>query len=339
MDTQELRKQVLADLSGLKTIADCGAFHQKYLAKSGSITSALSGLGKVAPEKRKEVGQELNLLKRDIESKLFAIQEQIKDKEMLQRLNNDPLVDITIPKLNARKGVLHPITVVTREIEQIFSSMGFIVEDGAEIVTEFENFDSLNIPSTHPARDMQDTFWLSNGGVLKTHTSASQNRMLKKYGPEFAAIFPGRCFRNENMDASHETTFFQVEGMMVGKDVSIANLIYFMKTMLSAVFKKDIAVRLRPGYFPFVEPGFELDASCMFCDAKGCSVCKQGGWVELCPCGMVHPKVLELGGVDPDKYTGFAFGLGLTRLAMMKFGINDIRTLNSGNLDFLGGNS
>jgi phenylalanyl-tRNA synthetase alpha chain len=182
---------------------------------------------------------------------------------------------------------------------------------------------------------MQDTFWLSNGQVLKTHTSASQNRLLKKYGPEFRAIFPGRCFRNEAVDASHENTFFQVEGLMVGENVSVANLIYFMKQALTAVFQKDINVRLRPGFFAFVEPGFELDASCMFCGGSGCSICKHTGWIEFCGCGMIHPNVLLMGGVDPTKYQGFAFGFGLTRLAMMKYGINEIRHFNSGNLEFL----
>ena len=176
---------------------------------------------------------------------------------------------------------------------------------------------------------------ISNGEVLKTQTSAGQNRILRKYGAPCKVIFPGRCFRNENVDASHENTFFQLEGMMVGENISIANLIYFMKKMLSEVFKQDVNVRLRPGYFPFTEPSFELDASCMFCGGKGCPTCKNGGWIELCPCGMIHPRVLEMGGVDTSKYQGFAFGLGLTRLAMMKYGINEIRNLNSGNVKFL----
>ena len=155
---------------------------------------------------------------------------------------------------------------------------------------------------------------------------------MKKYGAPLKAIFPGRCFRNEELDASHENTFFQMEGMMIDKDVSIANLIYFMKTLLSEIFKKDVEVRLRPGYFPFVEPGFELDIKCLYCEGKGCKVCKHGGWIELCPCGMIHPNVLKMGGIDPEEYSGFAFGLGLSRLAMMKYGINDLRILNSGDL-------
>ena len=294
----------------------------------------LRDLKNVDAEKRSEVGASLNLQLRDKENQLRMMEQKAKQDEVNKKLEGDKLVDITIPNLEARVGYLHPITRVQKEVEEVFKSMGFIVEEGNEIVTEFENFDSLNVHANHPARDMSDTFWLSDGRMLKTHTSAMQNEMLKKYGPEFRAIFPGRCFRNEAIDATHDNTFFQLEGMMVGRDVSIANLIYFMKEMLSAVFKKDIKVRLRPGYFPFVEPGFELDASCMFCDG-GCSTCKQSGWIELCPCGMIHPNVLEQGGVDPKKYQGFAFGLGLTRLAMMKYGINEIRHFNSGNLEFL----
>jgi phenylalanyl-tRNA synthetase alpha chain len=188
---------------------------------------------------------------------------------------------------------------------------------------------------------MQDTYYLSTNQLLKTHTSAAQNAILKKYTPELEAdrpirvIFPGRCFRNEKIDACHENTFFQMEGVMVDKDISISNLIYFMKTMLSEVFQQDITVRLRPGFFPFVEPGFELDIQCTICGGKGCPSCKDSGWLELCPCGMIHPNVLIAGGLDPEKYTGFAFGLGLTRLAMMRYGIKDIRVFNSCNLKSL----
>ena len=171
--------------------------------------------------------------------------------------------------------------------------------------------------------------------LFRSHTSAAQNAIMRKYGPPLRAIFPGRCFRNEALDASHENTFFQMEGMMIDKDISISNLIYFMKTMLSQVFERDISVRLRPGFFPFVEPGFELDISCLICGGEGCSTCKGSGWIELCPCGMIHPNVLKAGGIDPEEYTGFAFGLGLTRLVMMKYGVKDIRDLNSGNLKAL----
>jgi phenylalanyl-tRNA synthetase alpha chain len=339
MDIKKLESEIKAELAKIKTDAEAGAFHQKYLSKSGVVSGLMVDLRNMPGDQRAAAGAAINALKRETEEQLFSLQRAIKENEINEKLNNDKLVDITLPNacvcVGNEKGALHPITRVSMEVEEVFRSMGFIVERGDEVATEFENFDSLNIPKNHPARDMQDTFWLSNGQVLKTHTSAVQNRLLKTYGPEFRAIFPGRCFRNEAVDASHENTFFQLEGMMVGEDVSVANLIYFMKSMLSAVFKKDIQVRLRPGYFSFVEPGFELDASCVFCDGKGCQTCKQGGWIELCPCGMIHPKVLEMGGVDPKKYQGFAFGLGLTRLAMIKYGIREIRHFNSTNVEFL----
>ena len=215
--------------------------------------------------------------------------------------------------------------------------MGFIIEDGLEIQTEYNNFEAVNIPKNHPARDMQDTYYLENGQLLKTHTSAAQNTIMRKYGAPnpgetLKVLFPGRCFRNENIDACHENTFFQLEGMMIGEDISISNLIYFMKVLLTEVFERDVKVRLRPGFFPFVEPGFELDINCAICGGSGCPTCKQSGWLELLPCGMIHPNVLKMGGIDPEKYTGFAFGLGLTRLAMMKYNIKDIRLFNSGNL-------
>ena len=267
--------------------------------------------------------------------------EELKKKEVEREIASMRPFDITAPS-NIVKGSYHPITLVQRQCEAIFKSMGFTVEDYSEIVTDYECFESLNIPKHHPARDMQDTYYLDNGQLLKSQTSAAQNAILKKYGKNLIengvpikAIFPGRCFRNEATDACHENTFFQMEGVMVDKNISISNLIFFMKTMLSEVFQKDINVRLRPGFFPFVEPGFELDISCLICGGEGCPSCKHSGWLELCPCGMIHPNVLREGGIDPDEYTGFAFGLGLTRLAMMKYGIKDIRDLNSGSLKAL----
>jgi len=306
--------------------------------KIACVKAEMQNLRDIEPSKRASEGQRLNALKRDLEAQLEKCYRDKEAQELAEKLNNEPLVDITIPDLGAKNGGLHPITIVTREVEEVFANMGFIIEDGPEIVTEFECFDSLNCPASHPARDMQDTFWLNDGRCLRTQTSAHQNYMLKKYGNTFRAICPGRTYRNENVDHTHDTTFFQVEGMMVGEDISVANLIFFMKQALTAVFKKDIDVRLRPGFFPFVEPGFELDASCPFCES-GCPICKHTHWVEFCGCGMIHPRVLEMGGVDPKKYQGFAFGFGLTRLAMMRWGIGDIRLFNGGNLEFLkGGN-
>lgn len=303
----------------------------EFLGKKGKIVDVLKNLKSVEESKRKEVAMLANKLKVEIESKIESKKEKLKEKEYEDKINNVKKVDLTLPT-DLNIGSLHPITIVQKELEEIFQSMGFTVEDGNEVETEYNNFEAVNVPKHHPARDMQDTFWLENGQLLKTQTSAAQNKIMRKYGAPLKAIFPGRCFRNEELDASHENTFFQMEGMMIDKEVSIANLIYFMKTLLSEIFKKDVEVRLRPGFFPFVEPGFELDIKCIYCGGKGCKVCKNGGWIELCPCGMIHPNVLNMGGIDPEKYSGFAFGLGLSRLAMMKYGINDLRVLNSGDL-------
>jgi len=244
-------------------------------------------------------------------------------------------LDVTLPAPGPRRGHLHPITRIQRELEELFSSLGFAVLDGPEVEDEYHNFDALNIPADHPARDMQDTFWLDGGNLLRTHTSPVQVRGMERLGPPLRMIAPGRVFRNESVDASHEHTFYQLEGMMIDRDASVANLLYFMKTLLTAIFHRDVTVRLRPGYFPFVEPGFELDIQCLICGGTGCPVCKQSGWVELLPCGLVNPNVLRMSGIDPEVWGGFAFGLGLTRLAMMRYGIDDIRHLQGGDLRFL----
>lgn len=305
-----------------------------YLGKKGSVTGLLKSLKDVGAQEKKELGQHINQLKKQVEERLAQRVESIRAAEEQREIAAMERYDVTLPS-KGLTGSYHPITLVQRQLEEIFSSMGFIVEDFKEIVTDYECFEAVNIPKDHPARDMQDTYYLENGQLLKTHTSAAQNFILQKYGAPVRAIFPGRCFRNEATDASHETTFFQMEGIMVDKNISISNLIYFMKTMLSQVFEREVKVRLRPGFFPFVEPGFELDINCLICGGEGCSTCHHSGWVELCPCGMIHPNVLKMGGVDPEEYTGFAFGLGLTRLVMMKYGVKDIRDLNSGNLKAL----
>ena len=305
-----------------------------FLGKKGEIAELMKDLKSVPADQKKEFGQKINQLKKDVESRLTDLTAAIEQKEMEALINSAESYDVTMPS-GVETGSYHPITLVQRELEEIFASMGFTVEDYDEIVDDYHCFEALNIPKHHPARDMQDTYYLDNGQLLKTHTSAAQNAIMRKYGAPLRAIFPGRCFRNEAIDACHENTFFQMEGIMIDKNISISNLIYFMKTMLSEVFERDVQVRLRPGFFPFVEPGFELDISCQVCGGKGCPSCKNSGWLELCPCGMIHPNVLIAGGIDPEEYTGFAFGLGLTRLAMMKYGVKDIRTFNSGNLKAL----
>ena len=330
----KIKERIESQISKIQEMNDLDKFKSEILGKKGELTQILKNMKNYDENERRKVGKAVNDAKNNIEAKIEEKREIIKKIELSKRLEKIERVDFSLP-VNDELCSLHPITVVQREIEEIFRTMGFTVEDGNEVETEYNNFEAVNVPKYHPARDMQDTYWLENGQLLKTQTSAAQNRIMKKYGAPLKAIFPGRCFRNESLDASHENTFFQLEGMMIDENISVANLIYFMKTTLSEIFKKDLKVRLRPGFFPFVEPGFELDVSCMYCNGKGCKVCKHGGWIELCPCGLIHPNVLEMGGIDPEKYSGFAFGLGLSRLAMMKYGINDLRYLNSGDLRVL----
>lgn len=337
----ELKEKFVSELEKIDNLADIENIRVSYLGKKGSVTDLLKGMKELSNDERKVFGQKVNELKGLVNEKITEKTQELKEKEIQKEIELMPEFDLSMPPVMDR-GSYHPITLVQRECERIFKSMGFTVEDYSEIVTDYECFESLNIPKHHPARDMQDTYYLTNGQLLKSQTSAAQNAIYKKYRDAFVndgvpikAIFPGRCFRNEATDACHENTFFQMEGVMVDKNISISNLIYFMKTMLSEVFQKDIKVRLRPGFFPFVEPGFELDISCLICGGEGCPSCKHSGWLELCPCGMIHPEVLKAGGIDPDEYTGFAFGLGLTRLVMMKYGIKDIRDLNSGSLKTL----
>ena len=302
-----------------------------YLGKNGATAELMKELRNVPVDRKKEAGQMINGLKTKLEEEIGARARALEEETLQKAISSARRYNPTLPA-NNDLGSYHPITLVQREVEDVFASMGFTVEEYPEIVDDYHCFEALNIPKHHPARDMQDTYYLENGQLLKTHTSAAQNYIMKKYGAPLRAIFPSRCFRNEAIDACHENTFFQMEGMMIDRDISISNLIYFMKTMLSEVFGQDLRVRLRPGFFPFVEPGFELDISCLICGGEGCPSCKNSGWLELCPCGMIHPNVLTAGGIDPEEYTGFAFGLGLTRLAMMKYGVKDIRDFNAGSL-------
>jgi len=330
-----LQASAIRRIESAASIEELEAVRVEALGRKGTLASVSKDMGKLSPEDRSRVGKLLNTVKQAVEAALEDRKSRFERAALDQRLESEWL-DLTLPAPGAAPGSLHPVTIVQREIEELFSSMGFAVLGGPEVETEHNNFDALNIPADHPARDMQDTFWLDGGYLLRTHTSAVQARGMKRLGPPLRMIAPGRAFRNEEVDPSHEHTFYQLEGMMVDRDVSVAHLIYFMKTLLRGIFKRDVTVRLRPGYFPFVEPGFELDIGCLICDGGGCPVCKQTGWVELLPCGLVHPNVLRMGGIDPDQWGGFAFGLGLTRLAMMRYGIDDIRLMQGGDVRFLG---
>jgi phenylalanyl-tRNA synthetase alpha chain len=331
---EELRRSTLAAFASAGSLEELEKARVEALGRKGTLAQISKEFGKIAAEERAQLGKLLNSVKQDLEGDYENKKRRFEQAELAERLVGE-WIDVTLPAPGIRPGSLHPVTQLQNEIEDLFTSLGFAVLYGPEVESEQHNFDALNIPATHPARDMQDTFWLSNGQLLRTHTSPVQVRGMRAFKPPLRMIAPGRVFRNEEVDASHEHTFYQVEGMMVDRDVSVANLIYFMKTLLGGIFKREVTVRLRPGYFPFVEPGFELDILCLICNGAGCPVCKHSGWVELCPCGLVHPKVLRMSGIDPEEWGGFAFGLGLTRLAMMRYGIDDIRLLQGGDLRFL----
>ena len=323
-----------------------------YLGKKGKLAAILQNLKNLSPEERKLIGPAANEAKDFIQDQIGLKLNDLERATFANQLAQEK-IDITVRPSKMAVGVCHggwhPVTIIQREIEDVFMAMGFEVLDGPHVEDEWHNFDALNTPPDHPARDMQDTFWFherKDGEVnvlhkrddpdlrrlLRTHTSAVQIRGMLERKPPLRFIAPGKVFRCERTDAGHEMVFHQCEGMLVGKDISISNLIFFMKTCLREILQKDIDVRLRPGFFPFVEPGFELDIKCMICNGKGCPVCKQSGWVELLPCGMIHPKVLEAGNINPQEWNGFAFGLGLDRLVMMRYGIDDIRLLHSGDL-------
>ncbi len=339
---EQIKKQALNDLQELmdKKLSinleeNLRTLRIKYLGRKGELSQILRNLKDLSVEEKKEIGALANNIKNQLESVFKE-----KEDEILGEKSGD--YDISLPGKEIKIGHLHPLTLIQRDLENIFKSLGFSILEGPELESDYYNFEALNIDKHHPARDMQDTFyvdWEKNKKdeklVMRTHTSPVQVRAMQTYGAPLKAIVPGRVFRNEAIDASHEHTFYQLEGLMIDKDISITNMIALMKELLKGIFEKEVAVRIRPGFFPFVEPGIELDISCQLCGGKGCSVCKQTGWLELFPAGMVHPRVLQAGGIDSDKYSGFAFGLGLTRLVMMKYHINDIRLFNSGDLRFL----
>lgn len=341
-ELEKLRQTAMAAIKKSKLLGELEKFELEYFGrKDGKLNNVLKSLKELSAEAKKEIGQLANEVKIELQKAIAEKKVELQEAEIAGEIENDKL-DLTLPGRKPNLGSLHPITIVQNELEDLFRSLGFMVLDGPELESDYYNFEALNIPAFHPARDMQDTFYVKNNNeesieklVLRTHTSSVQVRAMQKYGAPLRAIVPGRVYRFEELDASHENTFNQLEGIMIDENISITNLIAVMKTLLKGIFKKEVKIRLRPGFFPFVEPGFELDIQCLICGGKGCPVCKQGGWVELLPCGMVHPNVLRTGKINPEKYSGFAFGLGLTRLVMMRYGIDDIRLLNSGDLRFL----
>jgi phenylalanyl-tRNA synthetase alpha chain len=349
MILEELEKIKNGALEQIKKIKDPKTLENlktKYLGRKSQLSAVLRDLKKLSDQEKPKIGALANEIKNELQEAFTNLEKHLHN---LDAAPSGEFIDLTMPGQSGHYGHLHPLSQVQYEIEDIFSSLGFSILDGPELEADYYNFSALNMPAAHPSRDTQDTFfvedWLaekSNGKlddklrlVLRTQTSAMQVRTMEKYGAPLKAIFPGRVFRYEATDARHETTFSQIEGLMIDKDISISHLIAFLKIMLKGIFKREVGVRLRPGYFPFVEPGFEVDVECLICSGQGCPVCKQTGWVEMIGAGLVHPNVLKAGGLDPKEWSGLAFGVGSTRLSMLKYGINDIRLMNCGDLRFI----
>ena len=331
MDIESIRKEALDNLKQIKNKEDLDLFKKDYLGKKGKIREFFSSIKDLPIEEKKTLGQKINQLASEIEE-IFLLKEKDFNKEEKEE------IDLTLPAKPTELGSLHPITQVKREMERIFQLMGFSVVEGPEIEDEWYNFDALNIPEGHPARDalsLGKTFYLKGGNVLRTQTSSAQVRYMRKMKPPIKIIVPGKVYRYEKTDASHETNFFHLEGLLVDENVSVANLKAVLKKFLEEFFKREVEIRLRPSYFPFTEPSFEVDMLCTVCNGKGCSACKRTGWVEILGSGIVHPNVIKNGGLDPKKYKGFAFGLSIDRPTMMNYKINDIRLFHSGNLNFL----
>ena len=326
-ELESLIASLKSELAKSTKEADILNVKSKYVGKKSRISEILTSLKDMSVDDKRKYGSLINNTKKEMESIVASSLEALENKV---NITFDDTLDYDI-----ETGSLHPVTIVAKEVTDALKKMGFTAVSGPEMESEYYNFEALNVPKDHPARDMQDTYYLDNGMLLRTQTSDNQIRGMENYGAPLRICAPGRTFRNEDLDANHENTFFQIEGMVIDENISIENLMYVMQELLSEVFKTDLKVRLRPGFFPFTEPSYEMDMSCVICGGKGCPTCKNGGWIELIGCGMVHPNVLRAGGIDPEKYTGFAFGIGLTRLAMMKYKISDIRVLNSGDIRYL----
>lgn len=334
---QTIKKEIETALDKASSDDALECIRITYLGRNGKIASLMEHLKNLSLEEKRQFGPLINELKLWADGFLKEKAEALAQKKLCQEANRRQHFDVTAYYLEKTPGSLHIYTHILRHIEDIFTSMGYAIVDGPEMETEHYNFDALNIPATHPARDMYDTIWIQNDPslLLRTHTSPVQVRAMEERGVPLAVIAPGRTYRHEATDATHDFMFSQVEGLFIDKNVSIANLIATSKTFLAALFDiKDLSIRVRPSYFPFTEPGLEIDFSCPFCK-KGCSICKKSGFIELMGAGLIHPHVLKSGGIDPEIYSGFAFGFGLERLAMIKYGVNDIRLFHGNKLAFL----
>lgn len=335
---QELDTLAAEAKDRIASATDLAALDQvrvNYLGKKGVITEQLKSLGKLPADERRDAGQRINAVKQDVQELLEARKTELEAAALEAQLAGEK-VDVTLPGRGHQPGGLHPATRIIERISELFRGMGFGIETGPEIEDDFHNFDALNFKPDHPARADMDTFYLKDRDLLlRTHTSPVQIRAMLKRGAPIRVIAPGRTYRHD-YDVTHTPMFHQVEGLLVDRDVSMAHLRGILTTFLQNFFERDLEVRFRPSYFPFVEPGAEVDISCLFCDAKGCRVCKQTGWIEILGCGMVHPNVLKSCNIDPEEFTGWAFGMGVERLGMLRYGINDIRLNYDNDLRFLG---
>jgi len=334
---EQIREEFLKQLAQAKNNDNLRELELKYLSRKGEFSEIMHGLKDLSLELKKELGELANAVKVEMQTKFEEVRGVMENYG-----KKSEFVDVTLPGEKIANGHLHPVTLVQNEMEDLFTSLGFIIGDGPELESDYYNFTALNVPPLHPARDMQDTFYINSKNkddqydlVMRTQTSPVQIRMMQKYGAPLKALIPGRCFRNEATDARHEHTFYQVEGLMIGKDINFANLKSILEIVGKKLFGPETEFRMRPKFFPFVEPGNNGEYTCFLCQGKGCRVCKNTGWLEIVGAGLIHPDVLRAGGIDPDIYSGFAFGFGLNRLAMLKYNINDVRLFNSGDLKFL----
>lgn len=305
-----------------------------FLGKKGKITDVLKQMGKISPEERPVIGQAANKVKDKLNELICARKDELAEVVKKKRMEEER-IDITLPGTRILTGYAHPLSRITREIEAIFIGLGFTIEEGPEIETDYNNFEALNVPKYHPARDLQDTFYIDDHYLLRTHTSPVQVRTMARQKPPIRIIAPGRVYRSDEIDASHSPVFYQAEGLVIDKNISFADLKGTIQLFVQAVFGENTRTRFRPSYFPFTEPSAEVDISCVICGGEGCRLCSHTGWLEVMGSGMVHPRVLEMAGIDPEEYSGFAFGMGLDRITMLKYGINDIRLLYENDQRFL----
>lgn len=332
---QALKEQALRDLETVDSLESLKNLKIHYLGKKGSLTEILRGMGGLSAEERPKIGQIVNELRVELEEKIEAYSVVLEEKALADKLATEK-VDITLPGRAPKIGHLHPITLTMREIKKIFMRMGFDVNEGPEIENDYYNFEALNLPKDHPARDMQDSFYITEEYLLRTHTSPVQARTMQSKGANepVRMIAPG-CVYRRDYDATHSPMFHQVEGLVIDKGISLADLKGTLELFLKEMFGNDVKVRLRPSFFPFTEPSAEVDISCVICGGKGCRVCKNSGWLEILGSGMVHPNVLAMSGYDPDAVSGFAFGMGVERIAMLKYGIDDLRLFFENDLRFI----